>query len=73
FRFTTSTGTLPDLTVPVSDIAKAWFQSSTSTPFGGQFSLTQPFTFQGGTPAITAVSVTLTNGQGVSAATTVNF
>ena len=72
FRFTTSTGTT-DVTVPVADGAKAWFQSSASAPFGGQFSLSQPFTFQGGTPAITSVSVTLTNGQGVSAATTVNF
>ena len=73
FRFTTSGGTTTDVTVPVSDGAKAWFQSSGSAAFGGQFSLAQPFTFQGGTPAITSIAVTLTNGQGVSAPATVNF
>jgi hypothetical protein len=73
FRFTASNGTTTDVTVSEAESAKAWFQSSASAQFGGQFSISQPFTFQGGTPAITSVAVTLSNGQGVSAPTTVTF
>ena len=39
--------------------------------FGGEFTLTLPFTFQGG--KFSSVSVTLTNGQGSSDAMTANF
>jgi hypothetical protein len=45
-----------------------WYQSSTSAQYGSQFSLTIPFTYSGSTVPISALSVTLTNSQGTSAA-----
>ena len=45
-----------------------WYQSAASTPFGSQFSLTQPFTVSGNAPGIQSVTVTLTNGLGTSQA-----
>jgi hypothetical protein len=45
-----------------------WYQSYTSAQYGSQFSLTIPFTYSGSTVPISALSVTLTNSQGTSAA-----
>ena len=64
----TSTVTL-GLTTP----AAAWFQSQTSATLGGQFRLLIPFTVQGELTAIQSVSVTLTNGEGTSTASSVQF
>ncbi len=72
FRFTPAGGGAPvEVTVPMTDAAAQWFGNSASWKFGGEFSLTQPFTFQGG--KFSSVSVTLSNGQGSSDAITANF
>jgi hypothetical protein len=60
------------VTVPLSDVAKGWFQSAASAPFGGQFGLTLPFTFQG-TVSLSSVSVVLTNSSGDSAPVSANY
>jgi large repetitive protein len=73
FHVVFSNGTSSDVNVSMSDPARTWFQSSASTPFGGQFSLTQPFSLQGQAATLTSVSVTLVNAQGVSAAVSANF
>ena len=72
FHVVFSNGTSADATVTLTDSARAWFSDAASSPFGGQFSLTQPFSLQG-QGALTSVSVTLTNGQGASAAVSANF
>jgi hypothetical protein len=74
FQFAISGGGAPlTATVQLADSAKSWFQSQQSTAFGGQFTLTQPFTPQGTIGNLTSVTVTLSNGQGTSAPVTVNF
>lgn len=56
----------------VKQISTAWFQSTASQAFGGQFRMTVPFTFQGIASnqsivnAISAVSVTMSNESGAS-------
>jgi len=62
----------PQVTLPLSDAAKAWFQNSGSGAFGGQFGLTLPFTFQGDV-SLTSVSVVLSNGAGGSQAASANY
>jgi hypothetical protein len=62
----------PQITVPLSDVATAWFQSGASSVFGGQFSLTLPFTFNGSI-SLSSVSVVLSNGAGDSAAASGNY
>jgi hypothetical protein len=52
--------------VQLGDVARAWFSSGAATPFGGQFTLTLPFTFVGGTGGLDSVAVTLSNGAGNS-------
>jgi hypothetical protein len=53
-------------TVPLAAVFTTWYQSSASTPYGSQFSLTMPFTFSSSTAPLTSVSVQLTNAQGNS-------
>jgi hypothetical protein len=75
-QFTTAAGyTMPvtQFTIDVQQISTVWFQSTASRAFGGQFTLSIPFTFQGTVPtgqtvlsSIASVSVTLTNGVGTS-------
>jgi hypothetical protein len=55
-----------DVTIELADAAKAWFQSGGSTQYGGQFTLTVPFSFVGGPSAIESVGVTLGNSAGSS-------
>jgi hypothetical protein len=72
FRFTPAGGGAPvEVAVPMSDAAAQWFSNPASWKFGGEFMVTQPFTFQGG--RYSSVSVTLSNGQGSSDAITANF
>lgn len=72
FRFTPAGGGAPvDVTVPMSDAAAEWFRNPASWKFGGEFMVTQPFTFQGG--RYSSVTVTLSNGQGSSDAITASF
>ena len=59
-------------TIDLSQIATLWFQSTPSQAFGGEFTLTVPFTFQGLATnqnvinSITSVSATITNQIGAS-------
>ena len=73
-QFTTAPGfSMPttQFTVDVSQVSTVWFNSTASQAFGGQFTISVPFTFQ--VPAgqsilnaITSVSVTMSNSLGVS-------
>jgi len=62
----------PQLTVPLGDVASKWFQSTPSATFGGQFSLTLPFTFSASV-SLSSVSVVVSNGSGDSAASSGNY
>ena len=61
------------VTLGLTASAATWFQSQTSATLGGQFRLLIPFTVQGELTAIQSVSVTLTNGEGTSTASSVQF
>ena len=75
-QFTTAPGvSMPtaQFTVDVSQIAAVWFQRSASQAFGGQFTMTVPFTFESTLPigqslvsGIASVSVTMSNEVGTS-------
>jgi hypothetical protein len=72
FQFQGAAGTTlqgSQSTIDVSQIFTTWYANSTSAQYGSQFTFTQPFTISGGTSGITSVSVTLTNKQGTSSAT----
>ncbi len=81
-QFTAASGfSLPTapFTVSLTQLSSAWFQSSASTQFGGQFVLAIPFTFQGSPPSgetllnsIGEISVTVTNSVGTSNIVQVN-
>ncbi|MCZ2150976.1 MAG: putative Ig domain-containing protein [Bryobacterales bacterium] len=76
FRFTPASGSTlqtTELTVPLGDSAKTWYQSDASKPFGSQFTLTQQFNVQGDTGAIGSVTVTMANPQGTSTSVSANF
>ena len=62
----------PQLTVALADVASSWFQGSGSAAFGGQFSLTLPFTFTGNV-SLSSVSAVLSNSTGDSAAASANY
>jgi len=75
-QFTTAPGfNMPTskFTIDLQQVATLWFRSIASQAFGGQFTLTIPFTFQGTVPAgqsllstIASVSVTMDNEIGTS-------
>ena len=76
FTFTAAAGTnlqASTVTIPVDALFSQYYQSTASAPFGSQFTLTQPFTVQGGTTGIVSVSVTLSNRVGTSAAVSANL
>lgn len=76
FRFTPAAGSnlqTTELTVQLGDGARTWYQGEQSRAFGSQFTLTQQFNVQGDTSAISSVTVTLTNAQGTSPASSANF
>lgn len=58
-------------TIDVQQVATVWFRSLASQPFGGQFTLTIPFTFQNSAQAtssgVASASVKVTNEAGESA------
>ena len=70
-QFTAASGqTLQTTSVPVSltSAGPAWFQSTASDQYGGQFTLTLPFAVSNGSAgAIGSISVQLVNSQGDSA------
>ena len=57
-------------TVPLSPAFTTWYQSSASAQYGSQFSLGIPFTVSSTAAPIASLSITLTNSQGSSPATT---
>jgi len=75
-QFTVASGfnvTTSQLTIDLAQTAAAWFESSASNAFGGQFIVSVPFTLQGTAPSgqsilssVTAVAATVSNGQGTS-------
>jgi hypothetical protein len=76
FLFTAAQGAnlgTTTVTVTLSTAATNWFQSQTAASVGGQFRLQMPFTVQGEISAVQSVSVTLTNGEGTSGASSVQF
>jgi hypothetical protein len=76
FTFTAAGGTnlqTTTITIPSGTLFSQWFQSTASAPFGSQFTLTQPFTVQGGTTGIVSVTVTLVSGVGNSTPVTANL
>ena len=86
FQFTPVSGEnlgAAKVTIPVEPTFNAWYQSSASAAYGSQFTATVPFTLAGEVrntsqvtslaDAIQSVSVTLTNRQGVSSASSVNL
>jgi hypothetical protein len=62
-----------EATVPLTASFNAWFQGTASQQFGGQFTLSFPFTIQGDPNNVTSVTVTLTNSAGTSQPATANF
>jgi len=54
------------VTVALADAGKSWFQNASSAAFGGQFTLTLPFTFVGAANVLDSVSVVLSNSVGDS-------
>jgi hypothetical protein len=81
-QFTTAAGykmPVTQFTVNVQPISTVWFDSTASRAFGGQFTLSIPFTFQGTVPtgqtvlnSIASVAVTVANGIGTSNSIQVN-
>ena len=75
FHFTAAAGAAlqtTDISVDVSAMFTAWYQSAASLATGSQFSLTMPFTISGNVSSIASVTVTLTNSAGASAPATAN-
>ncbi|HUB79023.1 MAG TPA: Ig domain-containing protein [Bryobacteraceae bacterium] len=60
------------LTVPLGPAASSWFASSAAASYGGQFSLTLPFTLTGNA-SLSSVSVVLTSSAGSSAPASANY
>jgi hypothetical protein len=76
FTFNAATGSTlqtTSLTVPVDTLFAAYFGGSSATPFGGQFTFTQPFTVNGNNQSIASVTVTMVNKIGQSTPVTVNL
>jgi hypothetical protein len=76
FTFNAATGSnlqTTSLTVSVDTLFAAYFGGSSATPFGGQFTFTQPFTVNGNNQSIVSVTVTMVNKIGQSTPVTVNL
>ncbi len=59
--------------ISLSGAAGTWFGSSQSSAYGGQFTLTLPFSVEGGTAPLSSVSVVLTNSVGSSPASSAAY
>ncbi len=71
FQFTAASGSslqTTSATIPSDSLFTAWFGSAAAGPFGGQFTLTQPFTVSGSPQTVASVSVTLANAISASSA-----
>jgi hypothetical protein len=76
FQFNAATGAnlqTTTLTVTVDTLFGAYFGSSTAAPFGGQFTLSQPFSVTGNLQGVASVTVTVVNKLGSSNSITVNL
>jgi hypothetical protein len=73
FRFAGTNLQTTEVTVPLTAPFNAWFQSAPSQQFGGQFTLSFPFTIQGDLSSVTSVTVILTNSAGNSQPATASF
>jgi hypothetical protein len=73
FRFVGTNLQTTELVVPLTATFNTWFQSAASLQFGGQFTMTLPFTIQGDTSSVTSLTVILTNAVGASQPSTANF
>jgi hypothetical protein len=81
-QFTTAPGykmPVTQFTVNVQPVSTVWFEGTASRAFGGQFTLSVPFTFQGTVPtgqtvlnSIASVAVTVANGVGTSNSIQIN-
>jgi hypothetical protein len=58
------------LTVPLTSLFAQYYGGSSATPYGSQFTYTQPFTVTGSSQTVVSVTVTLVNSIGQSTATT---
>jgi hypothetical protein len=56
-----------EFTLQLTEIARGWFTGTGSAQYGGQFTLTLPFTFGSSPASIESVTVILANGVGSSA------
>jgi hypothetical protein len=73
FQFSASEGSslqTTQLSTTDTSLFSTWYGTSTSAPFGSQFTLSQPFTVSGTNSAVLSVTVTLTNALGTSPAAT---
>jgi hypothetical protein len=61
------------LSTSITSLFTQWYGSSSSAPFGSQFTLSQPFTVNGSPSSVLSVTVTLTNALGTSPAATANL
>jgi hypothetical protein len=76
FQFNAASGSTiqnGSATISTDTLFSQYYQSPAAAPFGGQFSLTIPFTVQGSTQGIVSVTVTLVNSLGNSTAVTANL
>jgi hypothetical protein len=73
FNGSSATAQVPaDVTVPLTTIFNAWYQSAASLASGSQFTYAQPFTVTGDPSQIASITVTLTNSVGNSQPMTSN-
>ncbi len=73
FQFSASAGSslqTTQLTTTDTPLFTTYYGSSTSAPFGSEFTLAQPFTVSGSTSSVLSVTVTLTNALGTSSSAT---
>jgi hypothetical protein len=73
FQFTAAAGSTlqtTSVTVTIDTLFAGYFSGAGATPFGSQFTYTQPFTVTGSAQTIASVTVTLVNKIGQSAAVT---
>ena len=73
FQFTAAAGSnlqTTTLTLPIDALFAPYFSGAAATPFGSQFTYTQPFTVTGNLQMVASVTVTLVNKIGQSAPAT---
>jgi hypothetical protein len=76
FQFAAATGARLDtqqLNADIESAFSAWYQSTASREFGGQFTAAIRFTISGDINSIQSVTVTATNSRGASAPSTVQL